>query len=162
VIGTDCIGSFKSNYLTITTTTAPSFSLRKIFYQTVGRHKACYISNVNYNVFFLSKDRGIWGKGKTFVFVSKINFIFNILFSFSDFHLKLPREVEPEEGSGSQGHKILSQPGEKPLQTSQTMQRSSQGQPVDDENMITQTPLDTLRDKQSLDVSPRQLSDTGR
>lgn len=78
------------------------------------------------------------------------------------FHLKLPREVEPEEGSGSQGHKILSQPDEKPLQTSQSMQRSSQGQPVDDENMITQTPLDTLRDKQSLDVPPSHISDTGR
>ena len=142
--------------------TAPSFSLRKIVLSKSWQAQSLLHFKCELQCIFVSKDRGIWGKGKTFVLVSKINFNFDILFSFSGFHLKLPREVEPEEGSGSQGHKILSQPDEKPLQTSQSMQRSSQGQHVDDENMITQTPLDTLRDKQSLDVPPSHISDTGR
>jgi hypothetical protein len=93
--------------------------------------------------YFFSKDRRIWG-GKHVRFVSKINFNFIIFFYFLGFHLKLPREVDPQEHSGSQSNKISSQSGEKPFQTSQIIERSSQGDPVDDENMITQTPLNTL------------------
>lgn len=134
------------------------FSFRTC-YQKVYSWKS-YISNLNYKVFF-SNHRRIWG-GKDICFVSTINFNFIIFFFFSGFHLKLPRGVDPQEHSGSQSYKILSQSGDKPFQTSQVIERSSQGDPVDDENRITQTPLDTLRDKPSLDVSPRQLSDTGR
>jgi hypothetical protein len=60
VIGTDCIGSCKSNYHTITTTTAPCLGLGNVFHLIC--HLQQYFSHISLVSVFIEGNRSFRGK----------------------------------------------------------------------------------------------------